>query len=60
MMLLRCVLMAKKKKPRIKIRVPLPLKTQKVHSTKKGAKGYSRPRVRKETREAIREESSAE
>ena len=48
----------KKKKNRIKIRVPLPLKTQKVHSIKKGVRGYSRPRVRKETREAVQEEAS--
>lgn len=50
--------MAKKKKSRIKIRIPLPAKTQRVHSTKKGAKGYDRQRVRKETRETMQEEFS--
>ncbi len=52
------VTMAKKKRARLKIRIPLPAQTEKVHSVKKGAKGYNRRRARNEVRAIIRDESS--
>jgi hypothetical protein len=47
--------MAKKKKRTPRPRIPLPRQVGKAHSTKQGAKGYNRQRVKKETKKEIEE-----
>jgi len=44
-----------KRKKRIKIRVPLPIKPEKPHSTKKGLKGYNRKKEKKKAKELFSE-----